>query len=243
MSRAAESRTYRRSDCAVFRKTDETFGGLSNMAPGYPVRINGVRVMTVEALYQASRFPHLPEVQRLIIGQHSPMTAKMVSKPHRKDSREDWDAVKIKIMRWCLRLKLCHHWSKFSQLLLSTGDLPIVEDSRKDSFWGAIPAEDGTLVGRNVLGRLLMELRDMIKQGFELRRVEPPPVPNFLLFGAPVEVVDFRSSKDVPSIPDADVADELPDQFTLPLFPTSAISAQTPAPAGTAENLPRKHDE
>lgn len=75
MDSSSKSRTYQRSDCAVFRKTDETFGGLSNMAPGYPVRINGVRIFTVEALYQASRFPHLPEVQRLIIGQHSPMTA------------------------------------------------------------------------------------------------------------------------------------------------------------------------
>ena len=64
------------------------------MASGFPIRINGVRVLTSEALYQACRFPHRPEVQRLIIEQTSPMTAKMKGKPYRDDSRPDWDSVR-----------------------------------------------------------------------------------------------------------------------------------------------------
>ena len=195
MSGSKEIRTYVRSECAVFRKTAEAFGGLSNMAPGFPVRVNGVRILTVEALYQACRFPHQPEVQRKIIEQTSPMTAKMVGKPFRDDSRPDWDRVRVKIMRWVLRLKLAMHWSKFSELLLSTGDRPIVEDSRKDDFWGAIPTNSTTLVGMNVLGRLLMELREEIKQGAELRRVEPPAILDFLLFGEQLGAVDFRADK------------------------------------------------
>ena len=75
-------RTYVSGEAVVVYKTKEDFGGLSNMASGYPLQINGVRILTTEALYQACRFPHLPEVQREIIGQHSPMTAKMKSKPH-----------------------------------------------------------------------------------------------------------------------------------------------------------------
>ena len=74
-------RIYRRAECIVFRKTKEPFGGLSNMASGYPIKIGGFRILTSEALYQACRFPHMREVQRLIIGQRSPMTAKMKSKP------------------------------------------------------------------------------------------------------------------------------------------------------------------
>lgn len=195
MSGSKEIRTYVRSECAVFRKTAEAFGGLSNMAPGFPVKVNGVRILTVEALYQACRFPHRPEVQRKIIEQTSPMTAKMVGKPFRNDSRPDWDRVRVKIMRWVLRVKLAMHWSKFSELLASTGDRPIVEDSRKDDFWGAIPTDSRTLVGMNVLGRLLMELREEIKQGAELRRVEPPAILDFLLFGAQLGAVDFRADK------------------------------------------------
>ena len=82
-------RTYVRSEAVVVYKTKEDFGGLSNMASGYPLHINGVRILTTEALYQACRFPHMPEVQREIIGQNSPMTAKMKSKPHRKDAYSD----------------------------------------------------------------------------------------------------------------------------------------------------------
>src|SRR6266704_6624321 len=134
-----ESKTYRRDECAVFLKTKEQFGGLSNMAGGYSLFINGIRILTSEALYQACRFPHKPDIQKLIIGQASPMTAKMVSKPHRKDSRPDWDEVRVQIMRWCLRVKLAQHWETFGELLLSTGERSIVEESSRDPFWGAKP--------------------------------------------------------------------------------------------------------
>ena len=108
-------------------------GGLGRF--DFPLHVQRTRIHTSEALYQACRFPHLPEVQRLIIGQASPMTAKMKSKPHRKDSRTDWDRVRVKVMRWCLRVKLAQNWEKFSELLGRTGDRPIVEESRKDDFW------------------------------------------------------------------------------------------------------------
>jgi type I restriction enzyme S subunit len=186
-----QTRTYSRKDSVVFRKTDEPFGGLSNMAGGYPIHVNGVRILTSEALYQVCRFPHLPDVQKLIIGQVSPMTAKMRSKPYRKDSRADWDHVRVRIMRWSLRMKLANNWNTFSALLLKTGELPIVEESRKDDFWGAKVVDGGdTLVGMNVLGRLLMELREQVKQqGRDAALdVAPPDIPQFLLFGRPIEV-------------------------------------------------------
>ena len=65
-----------------------------------------------------------------------------------------------KVMRWCLRVKLAQIWDEFSRLLLATGDRPIVEESRKDEFWGAKVVNTDTLVGVNALGRLLMELRE-----------------------------------------------------------------------------------
>src|SRR5712692_8024088 len=117
-----QPRTYERHQSVVFLKTNEAFGGLSNMAGGFPLRVNGVRIATSEALYQACRFPHRPEVQRLVIEQTSPMTAKMKTKPYRDDSRPDWDRVRVKIMRWCLRVKLAQNWEKFSELLLRTSD-------------------------------------------------------------------------------------------------------------------------
>ena len=179
-----ETRTYTRQESITFRKTAERFGGLSNMAGGYLLNVNGVRILTSEALYQACRFPHLPEVQRQIIAERSPMTAKMRSKPYRDNSRPDWDIVRTKIMRWCLQVKLVQNWDKFSKLLLETGDLPIVEDSRKDDFWGAKPEDEEILVGANVLGRLLMQLREQIKNGEITSQtiINPLPISDFLLY-------------------------------------------------------------
>lgn len=189
--RSDQTRTYDRTSSVVFLKTDAPFGGLSNMAGGFPLRVNGIRIRTSEALYQACRFPHRPEVQALIIEQTSPMTAKMKGKPYRHDSRPDWDHVRVKIMRWCLRVKLAQNWRVFSTLLLETGDRPIVEESRKDPFWGAMVTVNGTLVGMNVLGRLLMELREAVKaeERESLMHVKPLDIPGFLLAGRPIEIV------------------------------------------------------
>lgn len=186
-----QMRTYRRAHSAIFLKTKERYGGLSNMAGGFPLRVNDIRILTSEALYQACRFPHRPELQRLIIGQRSPMTAKMKSKPHRHDSRRDWNKVRVAIMRWCLRVKLAQHWEAFGELLQSTGDLPIVEQSRKDDFWGAKPADEQTLHGVNALGRLLMELRALLRSEplGGLLQVAPPGIPEFLLDGHPIKQI------------------------------------------------------
>ena len=197
-----QTRTYDRTDSVVFLKTKEAFGGLSNMAGGFPLEVNGIRILTSEALYQACRFPHMPEVQRLIIEQRSPMTAKMKSKPYRRESRPDWDQVRVQIMRWCLRVKLVQNWSAFSKLLLETKERPIVEQSRKDGFWGAKPMDGLILVGMNVLGRLLMELREFVKADGRdsFLRVEPLGLRNFLLGGRPIETVMAPDSKRVGQI-------------------------------------------
>lgn len=205
-------RTYHKSECAVFLKTAEQYGGLSNMAGGYPLSINGIRILTSEALYQACRFPHLPEVQKLIIGQKSPMAAKMKSKPYRKDSRSDWDDVRVQVMRWCLRVKLVQHWEKFGDLLVSTGDKPIVEESYRDQFWGAKPTDDETLCGANVLGRLLVELREQLKGSDPQKTwvVEPPPLSNFLLLGGPIDSIEIVRAKLKPALASNIVQQEVP---------------------------------
>ena len=161
------------------------------MAPGFPIRLNGVIIRTSEALYQACRFPHLPRVQRQTIEERSPMTAKMRSKPFRKDSRPDWNNVRIRVMRWCLQVKLAQNWEEFGKTLLATGERPIVEQSHKDDFWGAKLAGDGSLVGMNVLGRLLMELREQLNgdDPESLRSVPPLPIPEFFLYEEPIETV------------------------------------------------------
>lgn len=185
ISAAPSTRTYRRSESVVFFKTRDEFGELSNMSSRFPLVINDVGIPSSEALYQACRFPHLPEVQRLIISQKSPMTAKMVSKPYRDQSREDWDDIRVAVMKWCLRVKLAQHWQTFGDVLLRSGERAIVEQSSKDPYWGAIPDNRAEILkGANVLGRLLMELRERLKKAPEaLKTIDPPLVESFRLLG------------------------------------------------------------
>ncbi len=200
------NRVYNRSNCAVFCKTHEEFGELSNMAAGFPITVNGIEIRTTEALYQACRYPHLPDVQKKIINQKSPMTAKMVGKPYRSNTRSDWDAIRINTMRWCLRVKLLKNWERFGKILLYTKDLSIVEESKKDTFWGAKAINEDTLEGVNALGRLLMELREEYRQyiGRSTYSLVPPKINNFLLMGEPVKVItiNLETSESVQSIPD-----------------------------------------
>ncbi len=199
-SSAKPLRTYARSEAVVFNKTKEAFGGLSNMASGYPLFVNGIGILTSEALYQVCRFPHKPELQRAIIQQRSPMNAKKLSWQHLDDSRDDWDAVRHKVMRWCLHVKLAQNYLSFGQLLLSTQDRPIVELSWKDDFWGARPMDgnDDILVGQNVLGRLLMELREKLRLDGKgaLKQVPPMRVGNFMVLGSLIETVYPSEGRD-----------------------------------------------
>jgi len=194
MNGSLQQRTYTPAEVVTFRKTNEPFGGLSNMAPGFPVVVNHIHFWTSEALYQCCRYPDAPDVQEMIACERSPMTAKMKGKKFRDLTRADWEQIRVRVMRWSLRVKLAQHQSTFGQLLLETGTKPIVEDSAKDQFWGA-KAQNGTaLTGVNVLGRLLMELREQWRSApSDFEHVPPPPIPNFLLFGKQVETVQAKT--------------------------------------------------
>jgi ribA/ribD-fused uncharacterized protein len=152
-------RTYRSEEVADFLRVRERFGAFSNMAPGYPMTIAGVPVASSEALYQALRFPHLPDLQREILEQPVPILSKRHAYTRIAETRPDWDRVKVNVMRYALRAKFGSTQGDLLDLLRGTGERPIVEISNRDDFWGARPV-DGTLVGRNVLGCLLMELRE-----------------------------------------------------------------------------------
>jgi len=160
------------------------------MAPGFPIRIGDVSLRNSEALYLACRFPHMPDVQRLIVNEVSPMTAKMRSKPYRKHSRGDWDYIRVPIMKWCLRVKLAQNLNSFGSLLLATEEKTIVEDSRKDAFWGAIKDDNGVFHGMNVLGRLLMELRENLKKDPDVfKEILPLEICEFNLLDKKIPVI------------------------------------------------------
>ncbi len=193
-------RVYVAKDCAAFCRVADRHGGLSNMASTYPLLVNDAVVPSSEALYQALRHPHRPDVQRAIIEARSPMGAKAAARGSVGDTRPDWGSIRVAAMRFVLRVKLACNHSRVLTLLADTGEMPIVEVSVRDDWWGARPDAHGRLVGRNVLGRLLMELRrDALTNGLDMLRVAPPDVPDLLLLGRPLTIVDAETC-DVPRL-------------------------------------------
>jgi len=186
-------------------KKDGSYG-LTNMAPGFPLKVNDMVIRTSEALYQAMKFPDLKEVQMDIIGQR--YAGRAIERSRYYDSlnnkRTDWDKIKVDVMRWCLHIKLAQNWDKFSTLLFRTGELTLIEGSPDDRFWGAVKFDkkQKTREGVNMLGRLLMELRQEIGEdlkkdgpGNSLLIVNPPAITNFRLNGRMIETIDAGAKK------------------------------------------------
>jgi len=194
----SELREYNQHDSVVFRKTTERWGGLSNMARGYPIVVNGIKIQSSETLYQAMRFTEHPEIQEEILSQNNPMYGKRISRKHNLLTRKCWDEERVAIMKWAVCVKLCQNWENFSTLLLSTGEKPIVEYSDKDQFWGAKSIGNHTYSGMNVLGRILMLLRDRCEhRGQQAFKVIPPPnLTDFYILGEPVDNVRGPDSKE-----------------------------------------------
>lgn len=158
------------------------------MAGGYPIYFEGNKILTSEALYQACRFPDHSEIQREIIMQRSPMTAKEVSRKYEHYTRKDWVNKRVSIMNWCIHMKLLYNWNKLGRLLRQTNNKQIVELSSKDDFWGAY--EKGEYAeGYNVLGLLLQYVRKdyMLNQDKICITLKHPDVKNFKFLGYTID--------------------------------------------------------
>lgn len=188
-------RTYKQKECISFAKVNASYGGLHNMSLQYPLQVNGNNIYSSEHIYQALRFPDYPEIQKKVLEPKSAFTSKLVMKEHISFSRNDWNDVKVPIMKWCLMLKLLQNWENFGQLLLSTGNKNIVEYSKKDDFWGAKHI-GYNLIGVNALGRLLMGIREEISSLQETDYILlPPSVENFKLFNKEILEITFINLK------------------------------------------------
>ena len=183
--------TYSIKGSCIIYKTKEEFGGLSNMAGGFPLIINNIQIRNTETLFQICRYPHSPKIQQEILDQASPIIAKRVSKRNRDKTRDDWEDVKIELMRWCLKVKSAQHYDRIKLILDSTKSKSIVEKHWRKDYWGTlIDKSDPTkLVGYNVLGKLWMEIRDDFKKKSknQLLAVKTLDIENFLFMGKPIE--------------------------------------------------------
>lgn len=95
----------------------------------------------------------------------SPREAKILGRSI--NVREDWDRVKPWVMSMFVRKKFLDH-DELAERLLATGDAELVEGNRwGDDFWGV--TDRGLGVGRNELGKILMQVRAEIRTKKELK--------------------------------------------------------------------------
>jgi len=181
-------RTYHRDQCSVFKKTNEQWGEFSNMS-AFPITVSGIDIRTTEALYQALRYPDHPDLQEVILDQKSPMAAKMKSKPHRKDlTHPDFEEHKLWIMEWCVRVKIAQHYETIVPVMQKAGT--IVEKSRNDKFWGAVPQKEdpNILIGENHLGEIWNKLKiELARSPESLKEVPSLGIESMKLSGSKID--------------------------------------------------------
>ena len=169
-------RTYRASEACGFRFTRDEWGEFSNFCPlPKPIPAGPWLFPTSEHLYQACKFPTAPEIQEHIaIVAEARDAARLGRNP---DFPIDplWTEQRVDVMRWVIRRKLETLPAWMGAILLRTGDRPIVEISTRDRYWGArpeVPPGESVYRGRNVLGRLWMELRQHARDDDPMKHSE-----------------------------------------------------------------------
>lgn len=154
---------YPADKTAAFCKVAEEWGILGNFAPT-PIVVDGIPFDCTEKLFQVMKFAD-SESRRIIYAQKG-QPIKMKAKHQEKvgSIREDWRHIFIDAMKFCLIHKYAQSEAFRRELERSKG-LFIVEQQanprRPAGAYSAKLSEDGkTWVGPNIMGRLLMELRD-----------------------------------------------------------------------------------
>lgn len=133
----------------------EQFGELSNFAL-FGFEYENHYYPTVEHFYQSQKFMD-QDYAALIRHASTPKAAADLGKNKDKALKADWASIKSEVMMTAVLQKFNTHES-LKQLLLSTGDQLIIENSPYDNYWGI--GSVGT--GRNQLGTILMRVREQL---------------------------------------------------------------------------------
>ena len=120
-----------------------------------PVTYGGVTYTNNEAAFQAQKSTDIAD--RLRFSELPPSQAKRLGR--RIALRKDWEQVKISIMTEIVRAKFTQN-PELADKLSATGDAHLEEGNDwGDRTWGTVNG-----VGANNLGKILMQIRDEIKE-------------------------------------------------------------------------------
>lgn len=159
--------SYPANECVTIHKVAEPWGIFGNFART-PIVIDEVMFKTSEQLFQLMKFKDKEPVLAVYNANNPKMTTKHWEKTHR---RSDWGQMVVDAMKFCLTKKFEQSEDFRAELERSRGKF-IVEDQtsftkKTPDTWG-VKLQGDNFVGPNLLGRLLMELRDNGKLDYTL---------------------------------------------------------------------------
>lgn len=119
-----------------------------------PIFYDGILYPTVEHAFQAAKTTVF--IQRIIIAnKKTPGQAKCAGR--KVTLRDNWDDIKLYIMKELIILKFTN--PKLKSALLNTKDAELIErNTWNDTYWRICNG-----IGENHLGKILMEVREMLR--------------------------------------------------------------------------------
>jgi len=167
--RKPQTVTTRKQDAEIrfYRASEKPYGAFSNLFKR-PILFEGTEYPTAEHAYQAGKASK-EAVRKWILSAPSPSLVAMAAHGlYTWDIVPNWSKIKFDRMRAVL-------WAKFDQhedlrkLLVSTGTSRLIENATVDNLvnrtWGEVNGK-----GKNMLGVLLMELRDQLAKRPEAKK-------------------------------------------------------------------------
>ncbi len=115
---------------------------------------------TSEHYFQAQKFEGTNFEEKVRLAP-TPKEAANLGRNRKFPLRKDWEEKKDDIMREALRAKFTQN-KDLKKILLETGDAELVEHTANDNYWG----DGGDGSGKNMLGKLLMEVREELRKEF-----------------------------------------------------------------------------
>lgn len=136
-----------------YRANEVPYGPFSNFDTKHPITLKGKVWPSTEHYFQAQKFVDT-EHEEAVRLTSKPRDAAAMGRDRSLPLRPDWETVKDDVMRDAIRAKFTQH-NDMKALLLGTGTAELIEHTTNDSYW----ADGGDGSGKNMLGKILMEIR------------------------------------------------------------------------------------
>ena len=162
---------YPAAKCALVGKAKDEWGIFGNFGRASVV-INGVEFNKTEKLFQCMKFTHAPVIKEIYAQNGMGMKQKAKKKEYEIYKREDWPRIFLDALKFVLVTKY-EQSEEFRNELERSKGLYIVEDETsrpkgKDADAYGTVLKGDEMVGPNLLGQFLMELRDTGKLDYTL---------------------------------------------------------------------------